>query len=336
MNITGMSIIWFVGALLMSFVITVILEKKFIPVLMRIKMGQTILEIGPRWHKNKEGTPTMGGIFFITAIYITTFVLALYHAVVNSDLSLLILLVFMFMNGLIGFADDYVKFIKKRNKGLSPMQKMVFQFASAALFLLSMELGGYLETSLTLPFTDFRLEMGMLYYILSMFCIVYVTNSVNLTDGIDGLCASVTLIIGVLFGGMSIAASVSAGMCDVSKLVLFGALTGGMFGFLVYNFHPARIFMGDTGSLFLGATVVGAAYLFDAPLIALVAGLIYIIESLSVVIQVISFKLTGKRVFKMSPIHHHFEMCGWGEIKIVAVFTVLTVIFSVLAYLMFR
>lgn len=336
MNITVTSVLWFVGALVMSLVITVILEKKFIPALMRIKMGQTILEIGPRWHKSKEGTPTMGGIFFITAIYITMFVLALYYAVCNNDLSILILLVFMFMNGLIGFADDYVKFIKKRNKGLTPMQKMVFQFASAALFLLSLELGGYIDTSLALPFTDTRIELGMAYYILSLFFIVYITNSVNLTDGIDGLCASVTLVISVLFGGMAIAASTAAGACDVSKLVLFGAVTGGMFGFLVYNFHPARVFMGDTGSLFLGATVVGAAYIFDAPLIAMFAGLIYVIESLSVVIQVTSFKLTGKRVFKMSPIHHHFEMCGWGEVKIVAVFSALTVAFSILAYFMFR
>lgn len=336
MNVTGMSVIWFVGAMLMSFIITVALEKKFIPALMRIKMGQTILEIGPRWHKSKEGTPTMGGIFFIAAIYITVAVLALYHALCNSDLRLLILMVFMFINGLIGLADDYVKFIKKRNKGLSAMQKMVFQFASAALFLLSMELGGYMQTSLALPFTDFRLEMGMAYYILSMFFIVYITNSVNLTDGIDGLCTSVTLIVAVLFGGMAVVSSATAGESDVSMLVLFGAIVGGMFGFLVYNFHPARIFMGDTGSLFLGSAVVGAAYVFDAPLIALVAGLIYVIESLSVVIQVISFKFTGKRVFKMSPIHHHFEMCGWGEVKIVAVFTVLTVIFSVLAYFMFR
>jgi phospho-N-acetylmuramoyl-pentapeptide-transferase len=160
-------------------------------------------------------------------------------------------------------------------------------------------------------------------------------NSVNLTDGIDGLCASVTLIVAVMFSGMAVALSSSVGMCDVSKLVLFGAVIGGMFGFLVYNFHPARIFMGDTGSLFLGAFVAGTAYVFDAPLIAMTAGLVYVIESLSVVIQVISFKLTGKRVFKMSPIHHHFEMCGWGEIKIVAVFTVFTVVFSILSYFMF-
>ncbi len=336
MSITLQSVIWFIAAMLMSFVITVILEKKFIPALMRIKMGQTILEIGPRWHKNKEGTPTMGGIFFISAIYITMLVLALYDAVINNRISMLILLMFMLLNGLVGFADDYVKFIKKRNKGLSAMQKMVFQFASAALFLLSMELTGNMETALSLPFTDVKIELGMAYYILSMFFIVYMTNSVNLTDGIDGLCASVTLIIMVLFGGMSVASSIALGACDVSSLVLFGAVAGGMFGFLVYNFHPARVFMGDTGSLFLGATVVGAAYVFKAPLIALVAGLIYVIESLSVVIQVISFKLFKKRVFKMSPIHHHFEMCGWGEVKIVAVFTVLTVIFSILAYFMFR
>ena len=331
-----MSIIWLIAAALLSFVITVILEKKFIPVLMRIKMGQTILEIGPRWHKSKEGTPTMGGIFFIAAIYITVIVMAGYFAVMTNDISLLIIMVFMFMNGLIGFADDYVKFIKKRNKGLSAMQKMVFQFASAAMFLLSLEMADLLDTSLALPFSDTRLELGMVYYFLSLFFIVFMTNSVNLTDGIDGLCAGVTLVVAVLFGGMSVAFSQAVGICDVSKLVLFGAVIGGMFGFLVYNFHPARIFMGDTGSLFLGSAVVGAAYMFNTPLIAAVAGIIYVVESLSVVIQVISFKLTGKRVFKMSPIHHHFEMCGWGEIKIVAVFTALTAVFSILAYFMFR
>ncbi|MBE6688235.1 MAG: phospho-N-acetylmuramoyl-pentapeptide-transferase [Ruminococcaceae bacterium] len=335
MSITGVSLLWFLGAMLMSFVITVILEKKYIPFLMRIKMGQNILEIGPRWHKNKQGTPTMGGIFFIAAIYITVFILSIVQAVTEGELSILILLLFMFINGLIGFADDYVKFIKKRNKGLSAMQKMVCQFAAAALFLLSMELGGYLDTSVVLPFSDIEIELGIFYYILSLFFIVFMTNSVNLTDGIDGLCASVTLVVMVLFGSMSMALSAAAGVCNITRLVLFGAIAGGMFGFLVYNFHPARIFMGDTGSLFLGSAVVGAAYLFNQPFIALVAGIIYVCESLSVVIQVISFKLTGKRVFKMSPIHHHFEMCGWGEIKIVAVFTVLTVVFSVLAYFMF-
>lgn len=336
MNITAQCIIWFAVSMLLSLVITVVLEKKFIPLLMQIKMGQTILEIGPRWHKNKQGTPTMGGIFFIVAIYITCLLLSVYHAVVNSDFALLALMLFMLVNGFIGFADDYVKFIKKRNKGLSAMQKMVLQFAAAALFLLSLEFCDCLDTSLALPFTDYRLELGIVYYILSLFFIVYMTNSVNLTDGIDGLCASVTLVVMVLFGGISMAASIALGECDVAKIVLFGAVTGGMFGFLVYNFHPARVFMGDTGSLFLGATVVGAAYLFDQPLIAVVAGIIYVIESLSVVIQVISFKLTGKRVFKMSPIHHHFEMCGWGEVKIVAVFSIMTLIFSILAYFMFR
>lgn len=335
MSITGKSILWILAAAVLSFVITVILEKKFIPLLMRIKMGQKILEIGPRWHKSKEGTPTMGGIFFISAIYITVIAMAGYFAIMNNDISLLILMVFMFINGLIGFADDYVKFIKKRNKGLSPMQKMIFQFASAAMFLLSLEMADILDTSLAIPFTDVRWELGMVYYFLSLFFIVFMTNSVNLTDGIDGLCASVTLVVSILFAAISAGVSVSLGMCDVSKLVLFGALIGGMLGFLVYNFHPARIFMGDTGSLFLGSAVVGAAYIFNVPLVALVAGLIYVIESLSVVIQVISFKLTGKRVFKMSPIHHHFEMCGWGEIKIVAVFTVLTVVFSILSYLLF-
>lgn len=254
MNITAQCIIWFAVSMLLSLVITVILEKKFIPLLMQIKMGQTILEIGPRWHKNKQGTPTMGGIFFIVAIYITCLLLSVYHAVVNSDFALLTLMLFMLVNGFIGFADDYVKFIKKRNKGLSAMQKMVLQFAAAALFLLSLEFCDCLDTSLALPFTDYRLELGIVYYILSLFFIVYMTNSVNLTDGIDGLCASVTLVVMVLFGGISMAASIALGECDVAKIVLFGAVTGGMFGFLVYNFHPARVFMGDTGSLFLGAT----------------------------------------------------------------------------------
>jgi len=335
MSITGKSILWIAAAAVLSFVITVVLEKKFIPLLMRIKMGQTILEIGPRWHKSKEGTPTMGGIFFISAIYITVILMAGYFAIMNNDISLLILLVFMFINGLIGFADDYVKFIKKRNKGLSPMQKMVFQFASAAMFLLSLEMADILDTSLAIPFTEIRVELGIVYYFLSLFFIVFITNSVNLTDGIDGLCASVTLVVSVLFAAVTAAMSSALGICDVSKLVLFGAVIGGMLGFLVYNFHPARIFMGDTGSLFLGSFVVGAAYIFNVPLVALIAGLIYVIESLSVVIQVISFKLTGKRVFKMSPIHHHFEMCGWGEVKIVAVFTALTVVFSILSYFLF-
>ena len=323
----------FAGSILTSFLATVLLEKKFIPYLMRIKMGQTILEIGPRWHKNKEGTPTMGGIFFICGIVVSLVLFASVSVVRTGDLKTLCVLGFMLANGAIGFADDYVKFVKKRNKGLSAKQKLIFQFAAAALFLLAMKAcGGITKTALRLPFTDASVELGAFYWVCAILFIAFTVNSTNLTDGIDGLCGSVTLVIAVFFAAVLWKGALSDPLFSTARLTLVGGLIGGLIGFLFYNVHPARIFMGDTGSLFIGGAVTGLAFLVDEPLIIAIAGFIYFAESLSVVLQVLSFKLTGKRIFKMSPIHHHFELCGWSENRIVVVFTAITAVLCALSF----
>ncbi len=311
-----------------SFALTVfftfLLEKKFIPFLMRIKMGQTILEIGPRWHKSKEGTPTMGGIFFILAITVVTLAFSLPTSIKTGDFSLVKVLVMMLLFGVVGFVDDFTKFVKKQNKGLTAKQKMILQFVIAALFLYSMK--DRLTTSLALPFTDIRLELGVVYWALALLFIVYVVNAVNLTDGIDGLASGISFVAFVFF-------AIAAYLVGNTQLsVLSASLCGGMIGFLLYNYYPARIFMGDTGSLFLGGAVVGAAFWLDNPLLIVFVGLIFIWEAVSVVLQVISFQTTGKRIFRMAPFHHHLEMGGWKETKIVSVFSFITALLSVLAY----
>ena len=321
--------IQFITSLLISLALTFILEKKFIPALMRIKMGQHILEIGPRWHKSKEGTPTMGGIFFIAGIVAATLVTGVYSAVEYKDWSSLLVLTFTLLFGAIGFIDDYMKFVKKENKGLSAHSKLILQFFVSALFLFAMKHLGYITTSLDLPFTDTSLELGAAYYIFSFFFIAFVVNSVNLTDGIDGLAGSVTLIIMIFYSALAFKFG------DMPMLSLTGAVVGGLCSFLYYNINPAKIFMGDTGSLFLGGLVVAIAFKLNSPLIIVFAGLWYMIEALSVVLQVLSFKLFKKRIFKMSPIHHHFEMCSWSENKIVRSFSAFTAVMCIVAYLAF-
>lgn len=326
-------IVIFIGSILCSFLATVLLEKKFIPFLMRIKMGQKILDIGPRWHKSKEGTPTMGGLFFIGGTLISFLLFSVVSVVKTQDMKTLAVIGLMLVSGAIGFVDDYVKFVKKQNKGLSALQKLVLQFAAAGAFLFAMHsCGGITQTALPIPFTDMTLELGVWYWVFAVFFIALVINSTNLTDGIDGLAGSVTLVIMLLFAAVIWADASILPSFFTARLTLVGGLIGGLVGFLFYNIHPARIFMGDTGSLFLGGAVAGLAFLIGQPLIIVVAGFIYFLESLSVVIQVLSFKLTGKRVFKMAPIHHHFEMSGWGEGKIVLVFTGFTLILCVLSY----
>lgn len=316
-------------SLLISLIITLILEKKFIPFLMRIKMGQVILEIGPRWHKSKEGTPTMGGIFFIVAITLVTLVIGGTEAYKTGDFSVIITLIMMLLFGVIGFFDDYTKFVKKQNKGLTALQKLVFQFVVAALYIAAMAYMGYIDTTLDLPFCDKAVELGGFYYIISTVFITFIVNSVNLTDGIDGLAGSVTLVISILFALLAFVFS------NTPMIALTGAAIGGLVGFLWYNINPARIFMGDTGSLFLGGMVVGFAYIFKSPFLIFFGGMWYIIESVSVMMQVFSFKAFGKRIFKMTPIHHHFEMCSWTEHKIVRVFSLFTALMCIIAYIAF-
>jgi phospho-N-acetylmuramoyl-pentapeptide-transferase len=321
--------IQFITAFLISLVVTFVLEKKFIPALMRIKMGQFILDIGPRWHKSKEGTPTMGGIFFIAGITIAFLAGGLYSSIRYNDYSSIIVLVCAILFGAIGFVDDYTKFVKKQNKGLSAKSKLILQFVVSALLLFFMKKAGYITTAVDLPFSDKTLELGIAYYIISFFFIAFIVNSVNLTDGIDGLAGSVTLIVSILFSAIAFKTF------DLPSVSLMGAVVGGLCSFLYYNINPAKIFMGDTGSLFLGGLVVGAAYKLNCPLIILFAGLWYVIEALSVVLQVLSFKLFKKRIFKMSPIHHHFEMCSWSEHKIVRAFSLFTAVMCVIGYIAF-
>ncbi len=308
----------FFAALIISFVVTTVLSRVFIPVLKSIKMGQKILDIGPRWHKSKEGTPTMGGLFFIAASLFPVIGCAIWQ----RNITLAVHYLFVLINGMIGFTDDYVKFFKKQNAGLTAKQKLVLQFAVTVVYISVLKAVGAVNTNVALPFVNTTVDFGVFYYIILTIGIVFTTNSTNLTDGIDGLCSSVTAVAMIFLGVLSF----KSGNLDAS--VMTATMLGGCLGFLVYNFHPAKVFMGDTGSLYMGSVVCAAAIMLDVPIILFFVGIIYYIESFSVMIQVLSYKLTGKRVFKMTPIHHHFEMCGWGEIKIVFVFSIITAIFA--------
>ncbi|MBR2634208.1 MAG: phospho-N-acetylmuramoyl-pentapeptide-transferase [Clostridia bacterium] len=312
------------GSFLLTLMITVLLEKKFIPFLMRIKMGQTILEIGPRWHKSKEGTPTMGGIFFIAAITLSVLVFGIPCMLRSGSFKLAITWGMMLLFGAVGFVDDFVKFVKKQNKGLTAIQKLIFQFAIAALYLFCMK--DSLSTVLSLPFTDFTLDLGAFYWAFALIFIVFTVNAVNLTDGIDGLAASTTFVAFAFF------ALVSYFSAHQEQTLLFSALCGGMIGFLIYNFYPARIFMGDTGSLFLGGALRGAAFWLDLPLLICLVGLVYLWEAISVVLQVFSFRVFKKRIFRMAPFHHHLEMCGMRETQIVITSVVVTALLCIAAY----
>ena len=324
-------IIEFITVALAVFLVTVILEKLIIPILQSHKVGQRILEIGPRWHKNKAGTPTMGGICFIMAILVIMVIVAIISAIKGKNdelISLALALGLAVFNGMIGFFDDDTKLIKKQNEGFTAKQKIALQSLAAILYLAAMSLTDNINTALHIPFTSVSLELGWFYYVFAFVLIIGFVNSVNLTDGIDGLASSVTLVVGLFFGVVALIAN------DVALMLIGAALVGATAGFLVYNFYPARVFMGDTGSLFLGGLVVGATFVLDEPMIIFLVGIIYLIEAASDIIQVGVFKLSGRkiRVFKMAPIHHHFEKCGWSEIKIVIVFSLVTLLFCVAAF----
>ena len=317
----------FLIAITVSFVLTALLSRVIIPILKSRKMGQMIKDIGPRWHKSKEGTPTMGGICFIFAMLITS----AFAISVNTEGAIPFALAMGLgvMNGLIGFVDDYRKLIKKDNEGLLAWQKFALQLLAAGVYLWIMTASGNLETTLAIPFTDIKLEnLGIIYYIIAVLIITGMSNSTNLTDGIDGLASSVTLVVAAFF------ALCAFRMGNRPLELISAVLIGGMIGFLVYNFHPARVFMGDTGSLFLGGIVTGAAFAMGQPLIILICGFVYVFEAISVILQVSVFKLSGrkKRLFKMAPVHHHFEKCGWSENKIVAVFSAATLVCCVIAW----
>ena len=318
-----------------AFLITSVIGMWLIPFLRRLHFGQTILDIGPAWHKSKQGTPTMGAIMFIAGITIA--ILAGWLTLELSEQGvadasaagsfylwggLLMALAF----GLIGFLDDYISVVKKQNLGLKAGQKSLAQLLVAVVYLAAQQIFAP-TTSFWLPFIG-DLDIGIFYYPLMLFIIVGTVNAVNLTDGIDGLDASVTMVAAM---GFMVIASI-AGFSQMNLLA--AALAGGCLGFLVWNFHPAKVFMGDTGSLFLGGMVVALAFGLRRPLLLVFIGIVYVVETLSDIIQIGSVKLTGKRVFKMAPIHHHFEMSGWSEVKIVAVFSAVTAVGCLIAVLL--
>ncbi|MBR6709468.1 MAG: phospho-N-acetylmuramoyl-pentapeptide-transferase [Clostridia bacterium] len=322
--------LYFLCALILCLVLTVAAARYVIPILKSKKMGQPILEIGPRWHKSKEGTPTMGGVSFIFAVLVTTACLAAvawWQGGLTKLIPLFLTVGLALANGLIGMIDDCAKLLKKQNQGLRAYQKFLLQLIAAAIYLVAMHACNLIDTSLAIPYFGVELELGITYYLVALILIAGIVNSVNLTDGIDGLASSVTLVIGVFLSVLAFIWS------DGSLGMLGGLIIGATLGFLVYNFYPARVFMGDTGSLFLGGLVVGAAFMLGSPLIVVIMGVVYIVETASVMLQVSFFKLTGgRRLFKMSPIHHHFEMSGWSEIKIVTVFSLVSALACALAY----
>ena len=314
--------LWAFGTAAVSFLITAVIGKYLIPFLHKLNFGQTILEIGPKWHKNKQGTPTMGGIMFIIGIVIATTAGVLLYSIGHGGMDsvsyhVFIGLIFALINGGIGFIDDYVKVVKKRNLGLTAKQKLVLQFLAAAIYLFLMWLCKD-DTRILIPFAGY-VDLGFFYYIIMAIILVGIVNAVNLTDGIDGLDGSITFFAALFMMLMATVLEHNA------NALYAAAVAGGCLGFLVWNFHPAKCFMGDTGSLFLGGIVCSIAVAMDMQLLLLLIALMYLIEMFSVVLQVSYFKLThGKRIFKMSPIHHHFEMCGWSEMKIVCVFSAFT------------
>lgn len=319
----------FIIAGVSSFALTVILSRCIIPILVAKKAGQPIRKEGPQNHMVKAGTPTMGGIAFIMAIAIVLTGLAIWYAIAakqNELIPLALTMALAVMNGMIGFVDDYRKLVKKDNEGLTAGQKFALQVLAAIVYVVLLKVLGYIDTQLHIPFTDINVELGIVYYIFAVILVVGIVNSVNLTDGLDGLASTVTLVISVFF------ALVAFWLMSSPLALLAAALIGAMMGFLIFNVHPAKVFMGDTGSLFLGGALTGAAFIINEPMIILICGGIYVFEAVSVILQVICYKLTKKRIFKCAPVHHHFELCGWSENKVVAIFSLATAALCVLAW----
>ncbi len=322
-----------------AFIITAALGIPVLPMLKRLKFGQTIREEGPQWHNSKQGTPTMGGIIMIAGVLLAfsiTYAISAFSRTNFANervsyrfavtLSGLFLAVAM---GVIGFMDDYIKVVKKRNLGLNARQKTVLQLLVSVGYLVSLYLIGVRTT--WIPFVgniNISGGAGIIFWIIALFFVYGFVNAVNLTDGIDGLASSVTLVACCILMLIS-------GIANLySSNTLSAAFAGACVGFLVWNIHPAKMFMGDTGSLFLGGAVVGLSFATGKPILLMLIGGIYLIEALSVVIQVAYFKKTKKRIFKMTPIHHHFEMCSWKEEKIVYVFSGVTLLLGAIAVLL--
>lgn len=305
-------------------VVTGLIGYFLLPVLRALKAGQSIREVGPTWHNSKAGTPMMGGIMFVFG----TILCLLGNIPFMADYSVFYVLVLGLCFGLVGFLDDFCKLKFKRNLGLTAIQKALLQMAVSAIYLYLLYSKGILTCDVYIPFVNVTFYLHPIVYVFfAMFVMVGCVNAVNLTDGVDGLCGSVTIPVMVFFTAAAI------GMNKLDLALLPACLVGALIAYLFYNWHPAKVFMGDTGSLFLGGIVCGMAFVLDMPLILILVGVIYIVETMSVILQVGYFKLThGKRIFKMSPIHHHFELCGWKEEKIVIVFTSVCIVMCVLAW----
>lgn len=313
-----------VTILVTSFILTVILAPIGIPMLRRLKFGQSIREEGPQSHMKKAGTPTMGGLIFLLSIIATTVVCGLLLDVFTTH-TVVLLLVFIGF-GIIGFLDDGIKVILKRNLGLTSLQKLIGQIVIAIAAFLLLRLGTF-DTAITIPFTEWQLDLGMLYIAFLIFWLVGFSNAVNLTDGLDGLVAGTASIAFAAFGVLAL-------FNEQADIALFAfAVTGALLGFLIFNANPAKVFMGDTGSLALGGALAMISVLVKQELLLLLIGLVFVIETLSVILQVGSFKLRKKRIFKMSPIHHHFELSGWSEWKVVLVFWSTGLVMALIAVL---
>ena len=309
-------------AVIIAFVISAILCPIVIPFLHKLKFGQQVRDDGPQAHLKKQGAPTMGGLVILSSIIITSLLYL-------KDYPKIIPVLFVTAGfGVIGFLDDYIKIVMKRSEGLNPGQKLAGQIIITGIFAYYIITSDEIGTQMLIPFTGQYLVMPVWLFVPALFFIVLGTdNGVNFTDGLDGLCTSVTILVATFF--TIVAIGENSGISPIT-----GAVVGSLLGFLLFNVYPARVFMGDTGSLALGGFVASSAFMMQMPLFIAVVGLIYLVEVLSVIIQVTYFKKTGgKRIFKMAPIHHHFELCGWSETRVVAVFSIITAILCLVAYL---
>ena len=322
-------------ALVMAFITAVIVGRFYVPWLKKIKAGQEIKENGPTWHMSKSGTPTMGGVIFISACTLVCLTVG-FDSMRSGDFTHIFVLLFALVFGVIGFLDDWEKLRKKQNLVLSAKAKFLLQLVAALVFVLLLRKMGYISTHLYIPFWNVTVYIPeVIYFILAAFIIVGTVNAVNITDGVDGLASGTSIPVCLFFAAVSFL----WGDKYMALGIFASALLGGLMGFLVYNFNPAKVFMGDTGSLFLGGAIAALAFAYDMPLILITLGIVYIIETLSDIIQVTYFKLThGKRVFKMAPFHHHLEMGGWTgkkwkEKELFALFTSVSLVFAIISFI---
>lgn len=336
-NCKNMDMIAYVGVATASLLISAVILRAMIPKLRELKLGQHILKIGPEWHNAKEGTPTMGGISFAVSVSVVFAAVSIilfavpeaeWKPAAETFYPAILALCYALLCGCCGAVDDMTKLRKKENAGLSASKKYLVLLIATAAYLYGMRRLCGLGTSIYIPFIEIELEMGIWFWVFSAVLLTGTVNAVNLTDGVDGLCGSVTAVAALYF----LAQSLYIGNAPLA--VLSCACFGGCGGFLVYNLYPARVFMGDTGALFLGGLISGLAFGAASPTVLFIVGFVYMLEALSVILQVLFYKLTGRRIFRMAPFHHHLEKCGWSERRIVAFFTFLTAALAMLCAVM--